>query len=343
MEDPRPKRRLPEDGVGSRSSVATAVSESAALTTMTGAAILGVLAAEAEAARAAQDRGAIPRAPETPSTDGAAHRAPGTDDAHLAPPASPDLRAPAPVESAPTADHRAWLDPAPAPAHETSSQTSVAATSNVSTQGASAPSPPAADAAPALDAPATLDSARTIVSDFGQQVAGTLDSLVADVTAITTLVETSLSHLTSLDGLTAATRTISQGVDQLAQTLTGTTDALADLADTTLDSLSGLTATIGDTGAALLDTLPAAILGGPETPLVDDVFETAFGPQPESGPHPEAPQPAEAPAFLHPLDDLLPFAAETPMVQLGFIGQSYADAVDLHDTSFSTHALHGTY
>jgi hypothetical protein len=331
--DPRAKRRLPEDAVGSRSSVATAASESAALTTMTGAAILGVLAAEAEAARIAQDPGAIPQAPETPSTDMSAHRIP--DDAHQTPPNGPELRAPAAVEPAQeTIGRQPLLDPAPAQA--VSPDTDAAAAFDISTQGASAPSPPAADAPPALGASLTLDSARTVVSDFGQQVAGTLDSLVADVTAITTLVETSLSHLTSLDGLAAATRSISQSVDQLAQALTGTTEALAGLADTTLDSLSGLTATIGDTGAALLDTIPAAILGGPEAPLVDGVFETAFGPQPE------APQP-DAPAFLLPVDDLLPFAAETPTVQLGFIGQSYADAVDLHDTSFSIHALHGSY
>src|SRR5688572_9675450 len=122
--DPRAKRRLPEDAVGSRSSVATAASESAALTTMTGAAILGVLAAEAEAARIAQNPGAIPQPPETPSTGTSAHQIP--DEARPTPLTGPELRAPTAVEPAQeTVGRQPVLDPAPP--HAISPETGAAA------------------------------------------------------------------------------------------------------------------------------------------------------------------------------------------------------------------------
>jgi hypothetical protein len=359
----RAKRtRLPEDAVGSRASVASAASETVALTTMTSAAILGVLAGTAEAAREAAHRAQVQV---TPAPDASHETAPPQmierAPAHNATlPAMEPADAPSPVQTGPTSVEHGELAPlnGTAMAAQTAETAShhdagLAAPANHSVAGSAAAAGMATTTSSdplAIDTDQALGGALAIVDGFGQQLTQTLGALTADITALTTTIQSSLDNLTSLVDLTAATRTITTSIDQLAQTLTSTTSNLTAIAEATTDSLADLTSIVTDqasgTATALLDTLPAALLGGPDAPQIDTVFETAFAQEnasrletPTIDPH----KSAASGSFLHTGDDLLPFAVELPLLQLGFMGQSYAEVVDLHDSTFSTwgHGLHG--
>jgi hypothetical protein len=360
--DLRAKRRLPEDAVGSRTSVASATSESVALTTMTSAAILGVLAGTTEAAREAAHRAQIqtttdldapqeappPQTSEAPPPHAAAPlalepvEAPSADASATAPAEHSEL---APLNGTPQAAQAVALDAAGG--HDT--EIAAPASQSVIGSAAASSTTTASSGLLTIDTDQTLGSALSVVEDFGQQLTQTLDGLAANVTALTTTIETSLNNLSSLLDLTTATNTITTSIEQLSQTLTSTTSSLAAITEATTESLAGLTSTITDTVTgtvgSLLDTLPSTLLGGPEAPQVDDVFQTAFAKEDatQTTLAADSHESDAAASFLHMGDDLLPFAVELPAVQLGFLGQSYAEVVDPHDTTFSTlgHGLHG--
>ena len=92
---------------------------------------------------------------------------------------------------------------------------------------------------------------------------------------------------------------------------------------------SGLTGTITDTVTgtvgSLLGTLPSALLGGPDAPQVDTVFQAAFAQEDvtHTALAADSQQSDAAASFLHMGGDLLPFApVELPALNLGFMGQS---------------------
>jgi hypothetical protein len=151
-----------------------------------------------------------------------------------------------------------------------------------------------------------------------------------------------MSHV--LQDITAPVATLLPGIAETISELPG--QAIADLADT-VDALGGVvdgveqTITAASTAAtSLLESLPSTVLGASgvlpsATGVLADVFE------PSSTPSADAPAAAPPPAAPHLAAEIMPTHAVEPvdigMIQLGFLGQSYADAHDAHD--LATHTI----
>ncbi len=151
-----------------------------------------------------------------------------------------------------------------------------------------------------------------------------------------------MSHV--LQDITAPVATLLPGIAETISELPG--QAIADLADT-VDALGGVvdgveqTITAASTAAtSLLESLPSTVLGASgvlpsATGVLADVFE------PSSTPSADAPAAVPPPAAPHLAVEIMPTHAVEPvdigMIQLGFLGQSYADAHDAHD--LATHTI----
>jgi hypothetical protein len=151
-----------------------------------------------------------------------------------------------------------------------------------------------------------------------------------------------MSHV--LQDITAPVTTLLPGIAETISELPG--QAMAGLGDT-IDALGGVvdnieqTITAASTAAtSLLQGLPSTLLGASgvlpsATGILADVFEPSPAP---SADEPIAPPPPAAPNLAA---EIMPTHAvehvDVGMIQLGFLGQSYADAHDAHD--LATHTI----
>lgn len=229
---------------------------------------------------------------------------------------------------------------------------------------------PSADAGSAATLHAPTNIVDRLVGDLGHGLEPLLNSLL-DMSSVWQQTTSTIDHtvtnlITTIEGLSAAAvlqdlgDTLHTAADRIVQNLElpvldlpvfelpapGTEPSMLGLFDDTHSSTI-----VAGTGAALLDDLPASLLGGPQAnPQADGVLAEAFGASvPQSEPVATAtiePAPAEGAhtqtnAFsAFDVESML--VGDTGPVMLGFIGQSYIDAFDAHDvTHHASQSLHG--
>jgi hypothetical protein len=202
-----------------------------------------------------------------------------------------------------------------------------------------------------------------LVGDLGHGFEPLLNSLL-DMSTVwqqttSTIDRTVTELITTIEGLSAAAvlqdlgDTLHTAAGRIVQGLELPIGQLqSNVLDLTTDEQSSSTidvTAVAGTGAALLDDLPASLLGGPQAnPQADGVLAQAFG---TSVPPSETVAAIDhAPAIdahtqtgaLDGIDIGSMLGGDTGHVTLGFIGQSYIDAFDAHDvTHHASHSLHG--